>query len=81
MRPTRHRMFLRRLWYLLLAGAMVGVSQLALADSEYARAWGPSVGIKAPLLSANDQQGKPQTMQTLMGTHGLLVVFNRSVDW
>jgi hypothetical protein len=65
----------------LIAGAFACVAQLAFANSEYAAAWGPSVGSVAPLLSANDQNGQLQTLQTLAGPNGLLVVFNRSVDW
>ena len=41
----------------------------------------PSIGTTAPLLAANDQHGKPQTLDTLKGSKGLLFVFNRSVDW
>ena len=72
---------LRALRHALLAGALVAISQFALADEEYAAAWGPSIGSTAPLLAANDQHGKPQTLDTLTGSNGLLVVFNRSVDW
>ena len=65
----------------LIAGALAGMAQLAFADSEYAAAWGPSVGSTAPLLAAKDQDGNQQTLDTLTGANGLLVVFNRSVDW
>ena len=61
---------------LFLAGAVS-----AVADSTYAEKWGPAVGTVAPLLAANDQEGKRQTLESLTGTKGLLVVFNRSVDW
>lgn len=71
----------RRLRRWLLAGALAGMAQLAFADSEYAAAWGPSVGTMAPLLAANDQSGTSQTLDTLKGPNGLLFVFNRSVDW
>ncbi len=78
-RYRRHR--LRGLTRWLLAGALAGLSQLAFANSEYADAWGPSVGTTAPLLAASDQEGTQQTLETLAGPEGLLVVFNRSVDW
>ena len=71
----------RRLGSLLLAGALVAVTQLAAADAEYAAAWGPDVGSRAPLLAAEDQDGTQQTLASLAGANGLLVVFNRSVDW
>ncbi len=77
-----HRYFLRGLQRLaIVAVALVGMAQLAFADDEYAAAWGPSVGSAVPLLAANDQDGQPQTLETLTGSNGLLVVFNRSVDW
>ncbi len=56
-------------------------AQFAYAESEYAAAWGPSVGTTAPMLAADDQAGNPQTLDTLKGSNGLLFVFNRSVDW
>ena len=78
--PNRRRWLggLRR-W--VIAGALAGMAQLAFADSEYAAAWGPSVGAMAPLLAAADQEGEQQTLDTLKGSNGLLFVFNRSVDW
>ena len=75
------RHWLRGLRRWLFAGALVGMAQCAFADSEYAAAWGPSVGSMAPLLAASDQEGKQQTLDTMKGTKGLLFVFNRSVDW
>ena len=56
------------------------VSQFATAD-DYTTAWGPSVGSEAPVIEALDQSGTQQNTQSLMGAKGLLVVFNRSVDW
>ena len=43
----------------LCAAAFVGMAQLAHAESDYAAAWGPAVGPRAPLLAAKDQDGKP----------------------
>ena len=75
----RHWLHGARRW--LIVGALAGTAQLAFADSEYAAAWGPSVGAMSPLLAATDQEGKQQTLDTLKGFNGLLFVFNRSVDW
>ena len=75
------RRWLRGLQQWLIAGALAGMAQLAFAESEYAAAWGPSVGSMAPLLAATDQEGMQQTLDTLKGSNGLLFVFNRSVDW
>ena len=65
----------------LITIALATMAHFAYADSEYAAAWGPSVGTTAPLLAANDQEGNQQTLETLIGSNGLLFVFNRSVDW
>lgn len=71
---------------------MVGVAFALLAllvvsgcsqsgESQYATDWGPSIGTTAPLLEATDQAGNQQNLASLTGSKGLLVVFNRSVDW
>ncbi|MEM6999759.1 MAG: hypothetical protein AAF529_03165 [Pseudomonadota bacterium] len=78
---SHRRGWLRSLRRTLLAGALAGLAQFAYAESEYAAAWGPSVGADVPMLSALDQNEKPQTLETLKGSNGLLFVFNRSVDW
>jgi len=71
----------------LLAGALAMAAPLALVgcaqgtDAAYVTSWGPAIGTEAPLLSANDQDGNLQTLDTLAGPNGLLIVFNRSVDW
>ncbi|MEL7454778.1 MAG: hypothetical protein AAGJ50_15565 [Pseudomonadota bacterium] len=71
----------------LLAGALACLPLLALGgcgqtgQSDYAENWGPAIGAQVPLLAANDQDGNAQTLETLTGPKGLLVVFNRSVDW
>ena len=49
--------------------------------SEYANKWGPEVGSSSPDLAAPDHRGATQSLSTLAGENGLLLVFNRSVDW
>ena len=49
--------------------------------SEYANKWGPEVGSSSPLLAAPDHRGATQSLATLAGENGLLLIFNRSVDW
>jgi len=38
-------------------------------------------GVKAPEIALADQSGKPQTLSTLTGPNGLLLLFFRSADW
>ncbi len=53
----------------------------AHAEPRYVDLWGPAVGSAIPLLEANDQDGNPRTLANLTGEKGLLLIFNRSVDW
>lgn len=42
---------------------------------------GPQVGATVPPLSGVDQFGKGQTLASLSGPKGLMLVFSRSADW
>ena len=42
---------------------------------------GIAVGNKIPSIAAVDQNGHPQTFESLRGKHGLLLLFSRSADW
>lgn len=42
---------------------------------------GPQVGARVPDFTGTDQRGREQTLQSLMGREGLMLVFSRSADW
>jgi peroxiredoxin len=42
---------------------------------------GPGIGTAVPAFSGRDQHGKTQTLDTVMGDEGLMLVFFRSADW
>jgi hypothetical protein len=42
---------------------------------------GPQVGERAPDFSLKDQSGRVQTLQSIMGPRGAILVFYRSADW
>jgi hypothetical protein len=42
---------------------------------------GPEVGATVPAFSAPDQSGRIQTLQSVMGSKGAMLVFFRSADW
>jgi hypothetical protein len=42
---------------------------------------GPQVGARVPDFQLNDQTGKRQTLQSIMGRRGAMLVFVRSADW
>ena len=52
----------------------------AQAD-DYSDSWGPATGQPFPALSAPDQSGVTQSVETLGGQRGLLLFMNRSTDW
>jgi peroxiredoxin len=42
---------------------------------------GPQVGEKVPDFSLKDQNGKTQTLESIMGPKGAMLIFVRSADW
>lgn len=42
---------------------------------------GPAIGAPIPPFEARDQNGKTQTLQSLLGPKGAVLVFYRSADW
>ena len=42
---------------------------------------GPQVGDVVPDFSAPDQFGRTQTLNSIMGANGAMLIFNRSADW
>ena len=42
---------------------------------------GPQVGERVPDFSLKDQHGKTQTLQSIKGPRGVMLVFQRSADW
>jgi hypothetical protein len=42
---------------------------------------GPAVGQPVPEFSAQDQAGRTQTLKSVMGPKGTMLVFFRSADW
>jgi hypothetical protein len=42
---------------------------------------GPQVGERVPDFALRDQTGKEQTLRSIMGPRGLMLVFIRSADW
>ena len=42
---------------------------------------GPQVGQRVPEFELRDQLGHPQTLRSIMGPKGAMLVFIRSADW
>jgi hypothetical protein len=61
-------------------GALAG-NTIQVTSLELLTAIGLPVGEKAPPLSARDQFGREQNLDTLRGPHGTVLLFFRSADW
>jgi hypothetical protein len=59
-----------------LAIGLVAVAQVSRTEKT-----GPAVGEVVPAFSATDQSGRTQTLTSVMGTKGAMLVFFRSADW
>ena len=70
------RYFLLSLTFVLWL-ATVGAAQ-DLPDVEQ---FGPQVGDVVPAFTLTDQHGQTQTLESIMGPNGAMLVFNRSADW
>lgn len=42
---------------------------------------GPQIGTRVPDFSLPDHLGRTQTLESIMGTKGAMLVFFRSADW
>ena len=51
------------------------------AQTQPAAKTGPAVGSHIPDFSAADQNGNRQTLETIRGPNGAVLVFFRSADW
>ena len=61
-------------------GLSVGPAGQQPGDVDVTRL-GPQVGTAVPSFSLQDQTGRPQTLQSVMGPKGAILVFFRSADW
>jgi hypothetical protein len=62
-------------------GLLVWTLLAAVPDAQDLSSTGPAVGSRLPAFSAVDQFGRMQTLQTLAGSQGVMLVFFRSADW
>ena len=49
--------------------------------AEAAASFGPASGERAPALEVVDADGQARSLESLMGERGVVVYFNRSLDW
>lgn len=66
---------------LSLLGSMALAQTVTELSAEAAAEFGPAVGSLAPNLAVSDAAGVPRTLTDLSGEEGVLIYFNRSLDW
>jgi hypothetical protein len=71
-------LMLRRI--LLYTGLLLTASSVGGAQPDVT-ALGPPVGSMLPSFAAVDQFGRTQTLDSVMGPQGAMVVLYRSADW
>lgn len=65
----------------ILRSMMMALAVLFTQGIAHAAEYGLQPGEKIPAFTLKDQDGIPQTLQSLSGPNGLLILFNRSADW
>ena len=63
---------------------LFSVSGLTSAQSRTAidvHSLGPQVGERVPEFRLPDQNGRIQTLESIMGPNGAMLLFHRSADW
>ena len=68
--------------FVAAAVMLLGVSMAAQEREPIdVSALGPQVGERVPDFSLPDQHGRVQTLQSIMGEKGAMILFHRSADW
>ncbi|MFQ5744387.1 MAG: hypothetical protein ACE5HV_12485 [Acidobacteriota bacterium] len=79
--PFRWKAFLLAFGISLLASPWGAHAQEQAFDQDKDIRTGPEVGGQVPSFRALDQNGNWQTLDSLKGPKGLMLVFHRSADW
>ncbi len=66
-----------------LAGMLFGVGSAATQSRTPidVASLGPQVGEQVPAFSLPDQNGQVQTLESILGPNGAILLFHRSADW
>jgi hypothetical protein len=70
-----------RILRILFVASTLGAGVAAIAAQPAVDALGPQVGEQAPEFSGVDQFGRTQTLRSVVGAKGAMLVFFRSADW
>ena len=78
---TRRREIMRRCSTILRRFLWLGLAAFLAAAYAQSIKTGPVVGERIPDFSAQDQASREQTLKSIMGRKGVMIVFFRSADW
>ena len=68
----------------ICASLLLSFSALAVAQGRVAievASLGPQIGDSVPTFKLNDQHRQPQTLESISGPNGTMLLFHRSADW
>lgn len=65
----------------LFAASLALIAQATLTPATDVSKLGPQTGSTVPAFSAADQHGRMQTLSSIQGPKGAMLVFSRSADW
>lgn len=80
-RETWRRKIMRRCSTILRRFLWLAVAAFLAAAYGQSIKTGPAVGERIPDFSAQDQASREQTLKSIMGRKGVMLVFFRSADW
>ena len=67
--------------FFLLLSVICGLATAQSRITIDVHSLGPQIGERVPGFSLPDQNGRIQTLQSIMGPNGAMLLFHRSADW
>jgi len=68
-------------FFFLLLFSISGLTTAQIRTAIDLHSLGPQVGERVPGFRLPDQNGRIQTLESIMGPNGAMLLFHRSADW
>jgi len=68
-------------FFFFLLSAICGLATAQSRTAIDVHSLGPQVGERVPGFRLPDQNGRIQTLESIMGPNGAMLLFHRSADW
>ena len=70
-------------WMIVAGGVWSMIAPMSAQERETidVASLGPQVGEQIPAFALPDQHGRVQTLESIVGEQGAMIVFHRSADW